>query len=149
MIKYRVHLTGSERKELEGMVNKGRSKARDIQKAHVLLASDEAVERQSEGIISAAYHLSVKSVERIRRKFCESGMGIFAPRARQVRKDKKIDGAVEAHIIAVSCSEPPLGQSRWKLQTIADRVIELGVIEHLSHTSVGTVLKKMRSSPGG
>ena len=148
MVKYRVHLTDSERQELAGMVAKGKRKATDIGKAHVLLASDEAIGRQSEAAISEAYHLSTKSVERIRRQFCERGMGIFVPQPRKVRSDKHIDGNVEAHIVAICCTEPPLGQSRWKLQAIADKIIELGIIDHISHTSVATVLKKMRSSPG-
>jgi len=149
MIKYRVCLTEAERAELEVMVSKGKRKATAIGKAHVLLASDEKVERRSETEISKTYHLSVKSVERIGRSFCERGMDIFSARQRKTRSDKMVDGTVEAHILAVSCSEPPLGQSRWKLQSIADRVVELGVVEHLSHTSVATVLKKTKSSPGG
>ena len=148
MIKYRVNLTDTERKALKSMVSKGKAKAATIQKAHVLLASDEAVERLSETVISQAYHLSIKSVERIRRQFCERGMDIFTPQLRKSRSDKRIDGSVEAHIIAITCSEPPAGQSHWKLQTIADKVVELGIMEHISHTSVGTVLKKVRSSPG-
>ena len=149
MIKYRLQLTDSEREALNKIVSKGRHKATDIQKAHVLPATDESHERQSETAISEAYHCSIKTVERIRRRFCESGMGIFELQPRKARCDKQIDGTVEAHILALSCSEPPAGQSRWKLQTIADKVVEPGVIEHLSHTSVGIVLKKMRSSPGG
>jgi transposase len=144
MVKYRVYLTDSERQELAGMVSKGKRKATDMRKANVLLASDEAIERQSEAAISAVYHLSTKSVERIRRQFCERGMDIFVPQPRQVRSDKKIDGSVEAHIVALCCTEPPAGQSRWKLQAIADKLIELGIIEHISHTSVATVLKKMK-----
>ena len=148
MIKYRIHLTASERDCLQKMVSKGKHKATNMRKAHVLLASDETRERQSETFISLAYCLSIKRVERIGRQFCERGIDIFTSQPRQSRSDKKIDGSVEAHILAVSCSEPPAGQSRWKLQSIADKVVELGVIEHLSHTSVGTVLKKMKSSPG-
>lgn len=149
MIKYRVHLTPTEREALMKMVSKGKSKATAISKANVLLASDESKERRSETVISEVYHCSIKTVERIRREFCERGMAIFEPQPRKTRSDKKIDGTVEAHILAVSCSEPPAGQSRWKLQAIADKVVELGVIKQLSHTSVATVLKKMRSSPGG
>ena len=126
------------------MVSKGKSKATAIQKANVLLASDETEGRLSETLISEAYHCSIKTVERIRRQFCEKGMAVFAPQPRKTRSDKKIDGGVEAHILAISCSEPPAGQSRWKLQAIADKVVELGVLEQLSHTSVGVVLKKMR-----
>ena len=149
MIKYRVYLTATEREELRKMVRKGKSKATAISKANVLLASDESKERRSETVLSQAYHCSIKTVERIRREFCERGMAIFEPQPRKTRSDKKIDGTVEAHILAISCSEPPAGQSRWKLQAIADKVVELGVVKQLSHTSVATVLKKMRLNPGG
>jgi hypothetical protein len=149
MIKYRIYLTAEERQELEVMVSKGKRKATAIRTAHVLLASDEANSgRQRASAISEAYHLSTKTVERIRHQFCERGMDIFMPRPRQTRSDKRIDGSVEAHILAICCSEPPAGQSRWKLQLIADRVVELSILEHISATSVATVLKKTRSSPG-
>jgi hypothetical protein len=88
------------------MVSKGKHKASNMRRADVLLASDETSERQSETFISLAYCLSIKSVERIRRQFCERGIDIFTSQPRQSRSDKKIDGSVEAHILAVSCSEP-------------------------------------------
>jgi hypothetical protein len=148
MIRYHIYLTQQEREELEAMVSKGKRKATYIRTAHVLLASDQANGRQSAASISEAYHLSTKSVERIRRQFCQKGMDIFTPQPHKTRSDKKIDGSVEAHIIAICCSEPPAGQSRWKLQLVADKVVELGILDHLSATSVATVLKKTNSSPG-
>src|SRR3954465_8706809 len=148
MIKYRIYLTAEERQQLEAMVSKGKRKASAMRIAHVLLASDETTGRQSESAISEAYHLSTKTAERIRQKFCQRGMDIFPPPPRHTRSDKKIDGSVEAHILAICCSEPPAGQSRWKLQLIADRVVELGILNHLSSTSVATVLKKTSLSPG-
>lgn len=149
MIKFRLNLLPHERAELLAKVQKGKASAKTIQKAQVLLASDDAVERQSETTIAAAYHLSVRSVERIRKDFCERGMAVFTPSKRQPRSDKKVTGEVEAHLIAIACSEPPVGDSRWKLQAIADRLVELQVVESLSHTSVATVLKKTRLNPGG
>jgi len=149
MTKFRLKLTPHERTELLAKVQKGKASAKTIQKAQVLLASDEAQQRQSETIIAATYHLSVRSVERIRKDFCQRGMQVFIPNPRQPRADKKLTGEVEAHLIAIACSEPPAGESRWKLQAIADRLVELQVVETLSHTSVATVLKKTNSSPGG
>jgi hypothetical protein len=149
MTKHRLTLTVTERIELLAKVQKGKTAAKLIQKAQVLLASDETVERQSETIIAATYHLSTRSVERIRKEFCEQGMTVFDPKVRQPRSDKKLTGEVEAHLIAIACSEPPAGESRWKLQAIADRLVELQVVEKLSHTSVATVLKKTSLSPGG
>ncbi len=149
MIKYRFKLLPHERLDLVAKVQKGKASAKTIQKAQVLLASDDAVERQSETTIATTYHLSTRSVERIRKDFCERGMALFSPTKRQPRSDKKLTGEVEAHLIAIACSEPPAGESRWKLQAIADRLVELEVVESLSHTSVATVLKKMSLSPGG
>lgn len=131
-----------EREELLDKVQRGKSKAKTIQKAQVLLASDETIERQSQTVIAATYHLCSRSVERIRKDFCERGMEIFQPKPRQPRSDKKLTGEVEAHLTAIACSEPPPGESRWKLQAIADRLVELKVVDSLSHTSVATVLKK-------
>src|SRR3954452_11490928 len=121
MIKYRIYLMAEERQQLEAMVSKGKRKASAIRIAHVLLASDETTGRQSESAISEAYHLCTKTVERIRQQFCERGMDLFTPQPRQTRSDKRIDGSsVEAHILAICCSEPPAGQCRWKLRLIAD-----------------------------
>lgn len=143
MIKHRILLLPHERAELLAKVQKGKAAAKTIQKAQVLLASDEAYERQSDNHIATTYFLSTRSVERIRKDFCERGMAVFSPKARQPRSDKKLTGEVEAHLIAIVCSEPPAGESRWKLQAIADRLVELQVVESLSHTSVATALKKM------
>lgn len=149
MTKYRIHLQPAERQELLSKVQKGKTAAKTIQKAQVLLASDETIGRQSETRLATTYHLSERSIERLRKDFCERGMDVFSPKKRQPRSDKKLTGEVEAHLIAIACSEPPAGESRWKLQAIADRLVELQVVETLSHTSVATVLKKMNSSPGG
>lgn len=142
MTKHRLTLKATERADLLAKVQKGKAAAKLIQKAQVLLASDEAVERQSQTTIATTYHRSTRSVERIRKEFCEQGMALFEPNPRQPRSDKKLTGEVEAHLIAIACSEPPAGESRWKLQAIADRLVELQVVETLSHTSVATVLKK-------
>ncbi len=148
MIKHRIRLLPDERIELLAKIQKGKAAAKAIQKAQVLLASDEVVERQSQTYIATTYHLSTRSVERIRKDFCERGMAIFQAKSRQPRSDKKLTGELEAHLIAIVCSEPPTGEGRWKLQAIADRLVELQVVERLSHTSVATVLKKMSLTPG-
>ena len=146
MTKYRIKLTHSERALLLNWVKNGNQGAKKIQKAQVLLASDESVERQSESVISASYHLSLKSVERIRKAFFEAGLAMFEAKPRQARSDRKIDGKVEAHLIALVCSPPPPGYARWKLQLLADKLVELQVIDSISATAVGTTLKKMNYS---
>ena len=148
MIIYRIKLSEIERSTLTEWISKGRRKAKDIQKAYVLLASDETTGRKSETLIASHYQLSIRSVERMRKAFCEQGMAMFDKKQRKTRSDKKIDGKVEAHLLALACSEPPQGQSRWKLQLLADRLVELKVIDSISHTSVGQILKKMKLSLG-
>lgn len=148
MIIYRLTLSAEERRILTDWISKGSRKAKDIQKAYVLLASDETTGRQSETFLSESYKLSTRSVERIRKCFCEQGMGMFDKKTRKVRSDKKIDGKVEAHLLALVCSEPPQGQAKWKLQLLADRLVELQVIDSISHTSVASLLKKMNLSLG-
>lgn len=148
MTLYRITLSAEERGILTDWISKGSRKAKDMQKAYVLLASDEKTGRESETELSATYKLSTKSVERIRKGFCEQGMAMFEKKQRKTRSDKKIDGNVEAHLLALVCSEPPEGQSKWKLQMLADKLIELQVIDSISHTSVAGILKKMNLSPG-
>ncbi|QHT68054.1 helix-turn-helix domain-containing protein [Rhodocytophaga rosea] len=140
---YKINLSKAERTTLSEWVSKGSRKAKDIQKAYVLLASDEQTGRESETALADTYHLSTRSVERIRKAFCEQGMAIFDKQQRKIRSDKKIDGKVEAHLLALVCSEPPQGQAKWKLQLLADRLVELQVIDSISHTSVAGILKKM------
>lgn len=142
MIRHRITLTSVERAELLAKVQKGKSSAKAIQKANVLLDSDETVGRQSQTQLALTYRLSTRSIERIRKDFCERGMDVFVPKPRKPRCDKKVTGEVEAHLTAIACSEPPAGQSRWKLQAIADRLVELKVVDSISHTSVATALKK-------
>ena len=149
MIKHRLTLTTTERTDLLAKVTKGKAAAKTIQKAQVLLASDETTGRKSETDIAFTYHLSTRSVERIRKSFCEQGMALFEPKPRPPRSDKKLTGELEAHLIAIVCSEPPTGESRWKLQAIADRLVELQVVQSLSHTSIATVLKKRTQALAG
>ncbi len=148
MILYRLTLNQQERDTLTEWISKGSRKAKDIQKAYVLLASDETMGRESETELAAHYKLSTKSVQRIRKVFCEQGMAMFDKKQRKTRSDKKIDGKLEAHLLSLVCSEPPQGQAKWKLQLLADRLVELKVIDSISHTSVAGILKKMRLSLG-
>lgn len=148
MTLYRLSLSQQERATLTDWISKGSRKAKDIQKAYVLLASDETTGRESETQLATTYKLSVRSVERIRKAFCEQGMAMFDKKVRKTRSDKKIDGKLEAHLLALVCSEPPAGQSKWKLQLLADKLVELQVIDSISHTSVAGILKKMNLSLG-
>lgn len=108
------------------MVKKGKHKAQDIQYAHILLSSDESNDNVplSALTISERYLISTKTVERVRKEFCIQGMGIFEPTLRQTRSDKKFDARVEAHLMTLCCQSPPDEAPQWKLQLLADTLVE-------------------------
>ena len=148
MAKYRIRLTSEERTLLLDWTRHGKRKARDIQYAQILLHVDESEDRVplQEAEISRRYHVSTRTVERVRANFCQLGMGIFEKKPRKTRSDKKLDARVEAHLIALSCQKPPDDEPRWKLQMLADGLVELQVIDRISKTSVSKILKKTKSS---
>jgi transposase len=146
MTVYRLYLTESERSILESWVKKGKMSAKRVQYAQILINSDENVERKSSALLKSIIGVSVKTIERVRRQFCEQGMGMFDSKPRKTRSDKKIDGRVEAHLSALLCQSPPNDKPKWELQMLSDKLIELHVVEHISVTSVRKVLKKMNLS---
>jgi len=149
MHKYRIYLSEEEKQTLRDWVKKGTGKAKVIQQAQVLLGSDETTGKRSAGELAENYHLSERSVERIRKQFFEEGMEMFEKKERKTRSDKKIDGRAEAHLLALVCAGPPEGESKWKLQMLADRLVELQVVEHISSTMVARLLKKTNLNLSG
>lgn len=143
MTTYRLYLTVEERKTLESWVRRGKISVRTVRFAQILLHSDENTARISSTLLSVALGVSVKTIERVRRLFCEEGMEMFVPKPRKTRSDKKIDGRVEAHLTALLCQSPPDGKPRWELKMLSDKLIELHVVEHISTTMIGRLLKKM------
>lgn len=140
---YRLYLTEDERETLELWVKKGISSAKKVQSAQIILNSDENVERKSSTILSEILGVSVKMVERVRKRFCEEGLGMFEPKVRKVRSDKKIDGRTEAHLAMLMCQSPPDGKPRWEMKMLSEKLIELEVVEHISTTMVRRLIKKM------
>jgi transposase len=136
-------LTPGERLILESWIKKGKHSTKKVQQAQILLNSDENVERKSSTILKDILGISVKTIERVRRQFCEEGMEIFILKPRKTRSDKKIDGRVEAHLTTLLCQSPPNDKPKWELKMLSDRLIELNVVEHISVTMVRRVLKKM------
>ena len=143
MTVYRLYLTPGERLILESWIKKGKHSTKKVQQAQILLNSDENVERKSSTILKDILGISVKTIERVRRQFCEEGMEIFILTPRKTRSDKKIDGRVEAHLTTLLCQSPPNDKPKWELKMLSDRLIELNVVEHISVTMVRRVLKKM------
>lgn len=143
---YRLHLSAEERQTLEGWQKKYKSHSPKLQRIQILLNSDEQTGRRPAPALAAVLGVSTKKVERVRRQFCEEGMTMFEPKPRKTRSDKKIDGRVEAHLTALLCQSPPDERSRWQLQLLADRLVELKVVAHISTTMVARLLKKTNLS---
>ena len=144
--KYKVTLAVEEKAVLEGIISRGKNVATKLKRAYILLGTDQSEDgkKMTDKQISKAYGVWVRTVENLRKRFVEEGFEIaLHGRKRKPRRDIKIDGNVEAHVIAVSRSAPPEGRKRWTLTLIAEKVIKDGVVQGISHTAVASIIKKM------
>jgi transposase len=145
--KYRVRLTDEERNHLEKLVRKGKAHARKLLYARILLKADEDGPSWDHQRIADALEVSVATVARQRRRFCEEGLEIaLLPKKPGRPRRRALDGRAEAHLIALSCSDPPEGRERWSMRLLADRMVELGYVESLSYETVRRTLKKTSSN---
>ena len=145
MIKYKVTLTKEEREELKSITNKGRHTSQKFRNAYVLLNCDEGEysEKATNSEISKILKVGMRTIDRIKKRFVEEGFDAILERKPTSREyEKKADGDFEARLVALSCSEPPKGFSRWSLRLLADKIVELQVVDSVSHETVRTVLKK-------
>jgi len=145
MVKYKVTLTKEEREELESIINKGRHTSQKYRNAYVLLNCDEGEysEKATNSEISKILKVGMRTIDRIKKRFVEDGFDAILERKPTSREyEKKADGDFEARLIALSCSEPPKGFSRWSLRLLADKIVELQIVDSVSHETVRTVLKK-------
>jgi len=150
-VKYHVTLTEEERKHLKKLIGKGKTEGYRIRHAHILLALDEIEENEdwTDKKIAKAYYTTEKSIGNLRRRFVEQGITAALGREkREVAPRIKIDGETEAKIVALTCSEAPEGYSQWSLRLLADKVVELGIMENVSHTAIASCLKKTKLSHG-
>lgn len=143
---YKVTLTKEEREKLSAITSKGSHKSQKVLNALILLNTDEGEFqdcRSKNEDISRILNVSMKKIDRVKKRFVEEGLDIalHGHKGQRVYK-KKADGDFEAHLIALSCSEPPEGFSRWSLRLLADQVVELEYIDKVSHETVRRVLKK-------
>ena len=142
---YGVHLSASEREQLQQLVRSGKSPARKTARARILLKTDEG---WSAPKVAEALDLSVGTVFRTKRRFAEGGLeGALQERPRP-RRPRKLDERGEAHLIAVACSPAPEGHDHWTLRLLAGKVVELGLAPSMSHEGIRKRLKKTLSSPG-
>jgi len=153
MKKYRVTLSEEEREDLEALTRKGAHQSRRVVNALILLACDEGLAnpRRSHGKdIAGVLRTSMRKIDRVKKRFVEEGLeAALGSRQGQRVHERKTDGDFEAHLVALSCGNPPEGFARWSLRLLADRVVELEYIDSISHETVRRILKKTKSNPGG
>ena len=147
--KYIVTLMQEERKYLEKMIQKGKVSGYKMRHAAILLKLDEIPENQdwTGKAIAKAHNTNENSVTHIAKRFVEEGLeSALTPKAQENRA-RKIDGEVEAKVIALACSNPPEGRERWTVRLLRDEVVRLE-IANIERGSVNNILKKMNSSRG-
>jgi transposase len=146
--RYVVRLSAEERDGLEAMINRGKSSAARLLKARILLKADvsEAGEGWSDGRIIEALETSVSMVYRVRKQWVEEGLEAVLSRKAPPRPSvpRIFDGEKEARLIALACSKPPEGHARWSLRLLESKVVELGIVEAASDSTIQRVLKKTR-----
>jgi hypothetical protein len=144
-IKYRVVLAAGERERLHRLVKRGKTEGYRIRHAQVLLALDEvpANAHWTDARIGAAYGCRERAVGALRKRFVEEGLeAALGRKKRETAPVVKIDGAAEARIIALACSEPPEGRCRWTLALLAAKTVEAGILASISARAIGYLLKK-------
>ena len=148
-IKYVIELSNQEKIRLMEIVKKGNSPARTILRANILLASDKQNDKyMTVSEIANAYRTTPTTVQTVRTSYCKKGLEATINRKKRETPPipAKVTGEVKAHIIALACGQPPEGYSRWTLRLLADKTVELGYIESISHVTVSTILKKTNLS---
>jgi hypothetical protein len=149
--KYVVELDAEERAMLEEMVRRGKALARKRVHARVLLKADSGAQGPAwtDEQIAEALELGVRTEERFRQRFVEHGMEDALSRRQSPQPPRrKLDGAAEARLVQLACSTPPPGRRRWTIRLLADKMVELRVVDQLGRETVRTQLKKMRLSLG-
>jgi len=148
--KYIVTLTAEERETLRTVIEKGQTQGYRMKHAQILQKLDEIPENQewTYDKIKEAYHATPHTICQIAKRYVTGGLEEALGRKEQVNRHKKVDGRVEAHIIAIACSDAPEGRERWTLQLIADELVRLGVVESISNTAVMNTRKKTNLNLG-
>jgi transposase len=142
---YVVELTDDERQDLHALIRGGATRARMVNRAQILLHASEGRQDRE---IAAALHTSESTVGRIRKRFVEDGLHGALHEVVRPGGARRLDGAQEAHLVALACSTPPDGRQEWTMQLLADRLVTLGIVEAISDETVRRTLKRGASSRG-
>jgi hypothetical protein len=145
--KYIVQLTEEEREYLHKLISSGTAPARKLNRARILRKADIGKHAEGEALIdkeiARMLETSPATVQRVRERFYEGGLEAALERSLPDRVYKRsLEGCAEARLIALACSEPPLGRDRWSFRLLADKAVELAIVEEVSHETVRKVLKK-------
>ena len=146
--KYFVELTEEEREYLHKLISSGTAPARKLNRARILLKADVGKhDAEGEALIdkeiARMLETSAATVQRVRERFYEGGLEAALERSLPDRVYKRsLEGRAEARLIALACSEPPRGRNRWSFRLLADKAVELGIVEEVSHETVRKTLKK-------
>ena len=148
MKKFKVTLAQEEREDLEAITRKGSHHSQRVVNALILLNCDEGefnAQRTRGEDIARILRISMRKVDRVKKRFVQDGLEVaLGSRQGQRVHERKADGDFEAHLVALSCRQPPEGFARWSLRLLADRVVELGYIDSVSYETVRRVLKKTK-----
>lgn len=152
MKKYTVQLDEQQRQMLESMVTGGKATARSQTHARILLKADQGSlgPGWSDQQIAEALSVGTATVERVRQRFVEGGLLDAVVRRPQPERpqQRKMDGALEAHLVTLACSQAEGGHTRWTMRMLADKLVQLGYVDQISHQTVWITLKKTNSNPG-
>ena len=152
MVRYKITLTEEEQKDLKSITSKGKHRSQKVMNALILLNCDEGdfqTKRSTNEQVAGVLKISMKKIDRVKKRFVEEGLDVALGGHKGKRVyTKKADEDFEAHLVALSCSEPPEGFARWSLRMLADRAVELNYIESISYETVRRVLKKTKLNRG-
>lgn len=147
--KYPVRLSSQERAELNRLTMQGRTQVRKLKRAQILLLADEhhSQGQQTDKAIADKLGISAATIERSRRHYVEGGLETALNEKPRSGRPPVITGLERAKITALACSTPPVGHARWSLRLLAEKVVELDIVDTICYTSVGEILKKTNCSP--
>ena len=151
MVRYTIKLTKDEVAELNEIISKGSHTSQTFRTAYILLNCDEGPysDKVTNEQISHVLKVGMRTIDRIKKKFIEDGLDVCLERRPTQRVYERIvDGDAEAKLVALCCSEPPPGFSKWSLRMLADKMVELKYVDSISHVTVRTVLKKTNLNLG-
>ena len=147
-VRYAIDLTDTERVALREILSKNKVKRSTLINAYILLKADRAC-GWTNADIASAYDISTKKVEQLKKRFVEEGFDAALYRKPVTNAHRrKITGDEEAHLIALCCSQAPEGQERWTLRMLADKMVELDIVDAVSHETIRRTLKKVHLNPG-